>query len=501
MSMKNLLTAAQMREADAHTIRQQSISSTDLMERAARAFVREFMQEVPDRETALAIICGPGNNGGDGLAIARMLVDEGYSNCEVFLASFSVKQSSDYLINLDRLREIGIAVTQLDKVDLLWQSKATVIVDAILGSGLNKPLTGDFLTLATLVNQLNRRVIAVDVPTGFYTEGQLDHYNGIKAELAIALQQPKLNFFFPESMQAFARFKVVDIGLDEAFINVQSSRWKLTTQMDVAKLLVPRKSFSHKGTYGHALLIAGNENTMGAALLGAGACLHTGAGLTTLCLPPSGLTALNTALPEVMALPRSADLSIDIFDQFEAIAIGPGLGTGIENERLLEQVIGLKRPLVIDADGLNLLARRQDILAELAPGSILTPHLKEFDRLFGAHANWWGRVATASEEAAARKIVIVLKNQYTFVCWPNGEIHINPSGNPAMASGGMGDVLTGTLVALLAQGYAAADAGLIGVYLHGAAGDHLAKKSAVVSASQLVLQIPKTIRKILKGIK
>ncbi|WP_199138823.1 NAD(P)H-hydrate dehydratase [Pedobacter sp. ASV12] len=495
--MKNLLSAAQMREADAYTIRQQGIPSVDLMERAAKAFVQVFVREVPEKDTSIAVICGTGNNGGDGLAIARLLVHEGYGGCEVFLASFSAKQSDDYLINLSRLRETKIAVTQLDKVDLLGQSKATVIVDAILGSGLNKPLTGDFLALATLVNQLNRKVIAVDVPTGFYAEGQLSHYNGIKAELVIAFQQPKLNFFFPESVHALARFKVADIGLDQGFIARQSSRWKLTEQADIARLLVPRQNFSHKGTYGHALLLAGNETTMGAALLAAGASLHSGAGLTTVCLPPSGLIALNAALPEVMALPRTIDLSIDVFDQFEAIAIGPGLGTETENERLLEQVIGLKRPLVIDADALNLLAKRQDILAELAPGSILTPHLKEFDRLFGQHENWWSRVATASEEAQQRKIVIVLKNQYTFVCLPDGEIHINPTGNPAMASGGMGDVLTGILAALLAQGYTAADAAVLGVYLHGAAGDQLAKKRATISASQLSLQIPKTIKQIL----
>lgn len=495
--MKNLLSAAQMREADAYTIRQQGIPSVDLMERAAKAFVQVFVREVPEKDTSIAVICGTGNNGGDGLAIARLLVHEGYGGCEVFLASFSAKQSDDYLINLARLRETKIAVTQLDKVDLLGQSKATVIVDAILGSGLNKPLTGDFLALATLVNQLNRKVIAVDVPTGFYAEGQLSHYNGIKAELVIAFQQPKLNFFFPESVHALARFEVADIGLDQGFIARQSSRWKLTEQADIAGLLVPRQNFSHKGTYGHALLLAGNETTMGAALLAAGASLHSGAGLTTVCLPPSGLIALNAALPEVMALPRTIDLSIDVFDQFEAIAIGPGLGTETENERLLEQVIGLKRPLVIDADALNLLAKRQDILAELAPGSILTPHLKEFDRLFGQHENWWSRVATASEEAQQRKIVIVLKNQYTFVCLPDGEIHLNPTGNPAMASGGMGDVLTGILAALLAQGYTAADAAVLGVYLHGAAGDQLAKKRATISASQLTLQIPKTIKQIL----
>lgn len=496
--MKNLLTAAQTREADAYTIRQQAISSIDLMERASEAFVKVFKQEVPQKETIIAIVCGPGNNGGDGLAIARLLAEDGYNNCEVYLASFSAKQSDDYLHNLKRLKETKLPIVELMNVALLKKTKASVIIDAILGSGLNKPLAGDFLALATLINELDKKVIAVDVPTGFYAEGPIDHYNGVKAELAIAFQLPKLNFFFPESVQALGRFKVVDIGLDGGFIEAQSSRWKLTERSDIAKLMKPRKSFSHKGTYGHALLVAGNETTMGASLLAASASLHTGAGLTTVCLPKSGLVALNTALPEVMALPRTADLSIDIFDKFNAIAIGPGLGTEIENERLLEQIIGLKRPLIIDADALNLLAKRQDILAELAPESILTPHLKEFDRLFGQHQNWWSRVATASEEAVQRKITIVLKNQYTFVCLPDGEIHVNPTGNPAMASGGMGDVLTGILGALMAQGYSASAASILGVYLHGKAGDNLAKKSTTVSASQLALQIPKTLKKILE---
>lgn len=497
--MKNLLTAAQMREADAYTIEQQAISSVDLMERASKAFVQLFEREVPQKDMVIAVVCGSGNNGGDGLAIARLLTAAGYHNCEVYLACFSARQSDEYLHNLKRLKEAKTPVIELTDVALLKKTKAKVLIDAILGSGLNKPLTGEFLALATLVNELALKVIAVDVPTGFYAEGAIDHYNGVKAELTIAFQRPKLNFFFPESILALERFKVADIGLDEDFVEAQPSRWKLTEQTVVGRLMVPRKNFSHKGTYGHTLLIAGNETTMGAALLAASASLHAGAGLTTVCLPKSGLIALNSALPEVMALPRTADLSIDIFDKFNAIAIGPGLGTETENERLLEQVIGLKRPLIVDADALNLLAKRQDILSELAPGSILTPHLKEFDRLFGQHRNWWSRVATASEEAQQRKVVIVLKNQYTFVCLPDGEIHINSSGNPAMASGGMGDVLTGILAALLAQGYAVEDAAVLGVYLHGKAGDQLAKKRATVNASQLASQIPKTLRKILEN--
>lgn len=497
--MKNLLTVAQMREADAFTIHEEPISSIDLMERAAKAFVKAFKAEVSNQETQIAIICGEGNNGGDGLAIARLLAKEGYVNCSVYLTNFSTKQSEDYLQNLRRLSELDLPLMNIKEAKALENLSTAIIIDAILGSGLNKPLTGEYLALATVINGLQQKVIAVDVPTGFYTEGQLDNYNGVKADLTIAFQRPKLNFFFPESAQALTRFKVVDIGLVEDFIQAQPSRWKLTEQADAEGLIKPRKNFSHKGTYGHALLVAGNQTTMGAALLTASACLHTGAGLTTVCLPESGLTALNTALPEVMALPRTSDMSIDIFEKFTSIAIGPGLGTEGATEKLMERIIGLKRPLTLDADALNIFAKRPDLLTELAPGSILTPHLKEFDRLFGEHQNWWGRVATATEEAVNRKIVIILKNQYTFVCLPDGEVYINPTGNPAMASGGMGDVLTGILASLLAQSYSAIDAAILGVYLHGYTGDVLAKKRAVISASQLALQIPKTLKKLVKS--
>lgn len=498
--MKNLLTVAQMREADAYTIAQEPISSVDLMERATKAFVKAFKVEVPRQETQIAIICGEGNNGGDGLAIARLLIKEGYANCSVYLINFSAKQSEDYLQNLKRLNELDLPLMKIKEAKTLENLGTEVIIDAVLGAGLNKPLTGEYLTLATVINGLQQKVIAVDVPTGFYAEGQLDNYNGVKADFVITFQRPKLNFFFPESAQALARFKVVDIGLAEDFIQAQPSRWKLSEQTDISQLIRPRTNFSHKGTYGHALLVAGNQTTMGAALLAASACLHTGAGLTTVCLPESGLTALNTALPEVMALPRTSDMSIDIFEKFTSIAIGPGLGTEGATEKLMERIIGLKRPITLDADALNILAKRTELLTGLAPGSILTPHVKEFDRLFGEHHNWWSRVGTATEEAMNRKIVIILKNRYTFVCLPNGEVYINPTGNPAMASGGMGDVLTGMLASLLAQGYSVMDAAILGVYLHGLAGDALAKKRAVISALQVAQQIPKTLKKLIEGI-
>lgn len=290
------------------------------------------------------------------------------------------------------------------------------------------------------------------------------------------------------------RFKVADIGLDEDFIEKQDSFWKLTTEKDVIALIKKRKNFSHKGSYGHALILAGSDNTMGAALLAASACLHSGAGLTTLSLPQSGLTALNIHEPEVMFLSRSTAFQEIQFTNYNAFAIGPGLGLEEKNKKWLTTLIDLQQPLVIDADALNILSKNPDLLSRLAPQTILTPHIKEFERLFGKHKNWWNSVQTARKKAIALKIIIVLKNRYTFVCLPTGEIFTNPTGNPAMASGGMGDVLTGILTALLAQSYTPTQAAILGVYLHGKAGDELAEKSFTVSASKLALQIPKTMK-------
>lgn len=496
--MQNLLSASQVQSVDAYTIKHKKIKSIDLMEQAANAFVNTFITEFEDKNKRIVIFCGQGNNGGDGLAIARLLGAKNYTNISVFLARFATKQSDDYKANLKRLQDVNFDIKEINDVNEIEGLEPDLIIDAILGSGLNKPLTGQYEALAKLINDFDAKVIAVDVPTGFNSEGELPlNYNGIIADLVICFQLPKINFFFPESAVALKRFKVVDIGLDEDFINLQSADFKLIKHTDAANLIKPRANFTHKGTYGHALVVAGNTNTMGAALLSASACLHTGAGLTTVCLPQSGLTALNMMLPEAMALPRKNDFDIQAFDKYSALAIGPGLGIEEEQMRLLQIAIGANKPLVIDADALNLLSKRKDLLNKLSPNTILTPHIKEFDRLFGEHENWWKRVETASAKANELGIVIILKNQYTFICLPTGEVCINQTGNPAMASGGMGDVLTGLLVSLLAQGCKAKEAAILGVFLHGKAGDELAEQSFSITASQVALQIPKTIKMLM----
>jgi len=497
--MQNLLTSEQMRAADAFTIVKQQSSSLELMESASLAFVNAFTEEVSDQSATIAVLCGKGNNGGDGLAIARLLKDTGYTGVAVYLISFSSKETEEYRANLNFLDKLGFVYTQVTSADVLADLKESIVIDAILGSGLNKPLYGEYLVLANLVNTLGRKVIAVDVPTGFPAEGPLiEGSTYLKADLVICFQRPKINFFFPESVTALSRFRVVKIGLDENFIEQSDSPYQLVDINSIHQLIKPRLTFTHKGTYGHALIIAGQQETMGAALLSAMACLHAGAGLTTVSIPESGLTALNTALPEVMYLGRESLDKLAEHNKFKAIAVGPGLGTEDGSIKVMQQLFNLHVPLIIDADALNILADQKELLARLSPGSVLTPHMKEFDNLFGKHNSWWERLQTARTEAVSLNCVIVLKNQYTFVIDQKGKVAINTTGNPAMAQGGMGDILTGIIVSFLAQGYAADQAACLACFIHGKSGDELAQNYSSVTASQVALQTSKTIKGLIR---
>jgi hydroxyethylthiazole kinase-like uncharacterized protein yjeF len=492
--MQKLISSAQMSAADAFTIQKKEITAIDLMEAAAQGFVQTFVQELTDKTTAIALLCGKGNNGADGLSIARLLKEEGYTDLTVYLVDFSAKETPEYKVNLERLQELWFPTTLIQEPAAILAVKAPVIIDAILGSGLNKPLTGNYLELVNLVNSLNRQVIAVDVPTGFPSEGVIAKDNVcLQADLVICFQRPKINFFFPESVAALARFRVADIGLDEAFIQSTDSAYQLMDGDVIRQLVKPRKLFTHKGTYGHALIIAGQKETMGAALLSAKAALHTGAGLTTLSIPSTGLTALNATLPEVMYLDRAV-LGSTGLDKFKVTAVGPGLGTDDEATALLSKLLQLKKPMVIDADALNIMAQKKELLKLLTPDSVLTPHMKEFDHLFGKHDSWWERLEMARQVAKIKSCVIVLKNQYTFVVDQEGLVTINPTGNPAMAQGGMGDVLTGIISSFIAQGYTAIKAAQIGCYLHGKAGDELAELQIAVTASQLAERLSVTLK-------
>ncbi|MEN0057181.1 MAG: NAD(P)H-hydrate epimerase, partial [Mucilaginibacter sp.] len=416
--MLPLLTAQQIRETDAYTIKHEPIPSIQLMERASRAFVSWFVNHFPDKLQAITIYCGTGNNGGDGLAIACMLYEHKYTNLEVRVARFSEKSTADFDSNFERLKDNGLDLRELKPERDFPEDKSDIVIDALLGSGLNKPLEGDYKRLADFINELHKTVVAVDVPTGFYTDGEIDkNATVIKANLVITFQQPKINFLLPESAAHMDCWEVVNIGLDEGFIRSLDSPYQLIEEKDIRQILKPRRRFSHKGTYGHALIVAGQEKTMGAALLSASASVYAGAGLTTACIPESGLTALNTAHAEVMAIVRPTGQLPEInWEQYSTIGIGPGLGKDDDAHMLVKHILDIyNKPVLVDADGLNLLATHPGLWDKLPKGSILTPHMKEFDRLFGDSANWWQRLQMGIKKAAQHHVYIILKNDYTMV--------------------------------------------------------------------------------------
>ncbi|WPU94990.1 NAD(P)H-hydrate dehydratase [Mucilaginibacter sabulilitoris] len=500
--MLPLLISEQIRQADAYTIANEPITSVDLMERASKAFVGWFINHFPDKKQSISFYCGTGNNGGDGLAIARILSQHQYKKLRVYIARFSDKTSDDFEVNLTRLKQAGISLTEISKGDRVPDDDSSVIVDALLGSGLNKPLTENYERLVKHINELHKTIVAVDVPTGFFSEGEVQpNSTAIKAELVITFQQPKINFLLPESAPYINCWEAVNIGIDEKYVQSLNSPYQFVEEKDVRSFLKPRHRFSNKGTYGHALTIAGQAKTMGAALLCSSAAVHAGAGLTTACVPESGLIALNSYLPEIMAIIRNDHEVPEIeWDKFSSIAVGPGLGKDNDAIALLFAIIkNYKKPVVIDADALNLLADDKELLRHLPAGSVLTPHMKEFDRLFGEHKNWWNRLQTGIEQAQKLNLYIVLKNDYTITIAPDGKAYFNSTGNPAMASGGMGDVLTGVIAALLAQKYTSLQACLAGIYIHGKAGDELAlpNRLNVVLPGKLAAHLPVTMAKLM----
>ena len=500
--MLPLLTAGQIRKADAFTIANEPLSSIDLMERASKAFVSWFVNHFPDKKSTISVYCGSGNNGGDGLAIARLLKEYGYEQISVKLIMFSNKQSPDFSLNLQRLENLDIPTQSLSLDHVTPIETSDVLIDAILGSGLNEPLSGSHQQLVNYLNSLHKTVVAVDVPTGLYTDGEMEKdATVLKADLVITFQQPKINFLLPESGEFMECWEAVNIGLNERFIQSLQSPYQWVEEKDIKTMLKPRTRFSHKGTFGHALIIAGQAKTMGAALLCSSACVYAGAGLATACVPESGLTALNSYQAEVMALIRQPYEMPELeLGKYSTIAIGPGLGKDEDALALLQYVLDeYEHPIVVDADALNLLADHPRLLAALPPGSILTPHMKEFDRLFGEHANWWHRLQTLQQKAQNLNICIVLKNSYTMVGCPDGRVYFNSTSNAAMAVGGMGDVLTGIITALLAQKYTPEQACVAGVYLHGKAGDELAlpNRLHIVLPGQVAAHIPATIAKLL----
>lgn len=451
------------------------------MERAARKCV-EWIRSREWRINSFRIFCGKGNNGGDGLAIGRMLLKAGWP-VSIYILEFGKKGSEDFQTNLQRLHEFSEAAIHFVQTEENFPplQKDDIIIDALFGSGLNKPLEGLAANLVQHINKAGATVLAIDLPSGLFIDKSAVGHTVIRAAYTLTFQCYKEALLVQENAPFIGAVWVLDIGLHPGFLqNVKASAQLLDEGM-IRNIFRPRNRFGHKGSYGHALLVGGSYGKMGAMVLATSACLHTGAGLTTAFIPQCGYQILQTNLPEAMTLVDSKESHLaslpDEIERFTAIGVGPGMGTAAETQSLLSFLVRrYQKPLVIDADGLNCLAKNKDLLSWLPKRSVLTPHPKEFDRLFGEHKNDFERIKTAKEKAAAFHIIVLVKSHHTFIATPDGACFYNSTGNAGMAKGGSGDVLTGILTALLAQGYAPAEAAQFGVYLHGWAGDFAAGK-------------------------
>ena len=476
-----LFTAAQIHACDAYTIQASSITSTELMERAATKCANWIRDRFP-KDTLFVALCGTGNNGGDGLAITRLLQQRGYGVKAFLLRLSQDNMSADCRSNLQRLQTIDKDLATIVEPDTFITDipPHIVIIDAILGTGLSRPTQGWVAAFINQVNQLPNKKIAIDIPSGLPADMIPDKDAAIlKVQDTLSFQFYKRTFLHPETGVLAGNIHILDIGLDKTFINATHTQYKTIDAEDAAVIYKPRMPFSHKGTYGHALMIGGSYGKMGAITLSSKAALRAGAGLVTALIPGFGYHILQTSVPEVMCMTSGERVieKIGGWEQTNAIGIGPGMGTDDKTAQALASFIdACKDPVVVDADALNIIAKHPDLLAKLPKGSIITPHPKEFMRLFGENANTMIQVDHARIQAMRYNINIVLKGHHTAVITTEGECWYNMTGNAGMATGGTGDVLTGIITGLLAQGYEPHEAAMLGVYLHGLAGDMAAKE-------------------------
>lgn len=473
-----IFTSEVIKSLDKATCESQKISSVDLMERAAQAVAVEIMQRFFSSHR-IVVIAGPGNNGGDALAVARLLIEQGYSDVEVYLFNVTGRLSHDCQIERERLEsieDVSLTVVEREFVPPVL-GPSDVVVDGLFGSGLRTPLQGGFVTVARYINQSEAYVISIDIPSGLFGEWNDKTLirDVVHANLTLCFQQPRLSFFFAENSQAIGEVKILDIGLDRDAMLATPTDYIYVQERNVRSMLRARNPYTAKRDYGSVLLFCGSVGMFGAAILAARACLRAGAGLATVHSGAYGMLALQTAVPCAMFEPDQNHTHITdmrLHHDHGAIAVGPGIGTATDTIDALEALLkNAKSPLVLDADALNCMAQRPALLSLLPAKTVITPHQGEFDRLFGDHSCSEDRLRTAVEKAKYYNIIIVLKGHHTLIVRPTGKVHINSTGNPGMATAGAGDVLTGVIASLIAQGYRSELAATMGVYVHGLAGD------------------------------
>ena len=501
-----IFTSTQIRELDRYTMEHEPIRSIDLMERAAKALTAAIMEQWSIR-TPVVVFAGPGNNGGDALAVARMLAEKDYQ-VKVFLFNISNHLSEDCITNRQRvkdskkIKEFTEVTTQFDPPIL---EANMLVVDGLFGSGLNKPLAGGFASLVKYINQSPSTIVSIDMPSGLMTEDNTYNIsaNIIRADLTLTLQLKKLAFMLADNQQFIGKLRILDIRLNQDFIKQTDTAYSILEENDIRTKLKGRDDFAHKGTMGNALIIAGKYGMSGAAILATQACLRSGVGKVTVHVPKKNYNIIQISVPEaILQLDHEETYfsgAVDAED-FDAVGIGPGIGQH-ENTAiaLITQLRRSQCPIVVDADGLNILANHRAWLQQLPKDIIMTPHPKEFDRIAGTSCNGdYERLNKASELAQNLQIYILLKGHYSALCTPTGKVIFNSTGNSGMATAGSGDVLTGIITALLARGYHPSDASTVGMYLHGLAGDLAAKEVGKESliASDIIRHLPQAFMRL-----
>lgn len=453
------------------------------MERAAELVTDELNSRFEPGQR-FVVMAGPGNNGGDALAVARMLTERGYRNIEVYLFNITGKLSADCEAEREKLITVeGVEFTEVNKeFTPPYLTNKDVVIDGLFGTGLSEPLKGGFVAVARYINESGAYVVSIDMPSGLFGEdnSQINRRDVIHANLTLAFQLPRLSFFFEENYNILGEVKLLDIKLDKNKMKEMTTSYQVVERRNIRPLLNKRYPFTGKRDYGSALLFCGSIGMMGAAVLCARATLKSGAGLVTVHGPKNGMDILQTAVPECMYEPDRNDHYISdmrVHHDHQAIAVGPGIGVSERTIDALEALLKAgKSSLVLDADALNCISQRPALLSMLPPKTIITPHIGEFDRLFGEQRSSEDRLKMALEMSRQHNIIIVLKGHYTATVRPTGRVYINPTGNPGMATAGAGDVLTGVIAAFLAQGYSPEHAATFGVFVHGLAGDMAAEE-------------------------
>lgn len=463
-------TASNIKAWDAFTMRHQQISSLTLMESAARAVTTWLAERYPT-DHPFYIFCGNGNNGGDGLAIARLLQESGYVVHCFYISG--TNPSADFNANMERLQYYTRPVNMNDQgfhfPDIPAQA---IIIDALFGIGMNRTITGTAATVIEAINTQKCTVIAIDMPSGLMCDAWHLPDIAVKATYTLTFEACKPAFLFPESFEYTGEIEILSIGLDPAFVPPYPSSYEGMDAWFIHTLLRPRGSFAHKGTAGHAALWAGQKGMMGAAVLSARACMRSGAGKLSCCTPEAGLNILQSQVPEAMVqicgdthlIYRPLNLRL------QAIGVGPGIGISDDTHELLLQLLQQKKPLVIDADAINILSTIKP-LPVFQPPVILTPHVTEAERLVGKQPDSEALLKSCIEFCKQQQCCMILKGKWSRIITPSGKVYINPTGNEGMATAGTGDVLCGLTTGLLAQGYDITSAACIATYWHGMAGD------------------------------